>query len=89
MIGIATGPIGTESHAVATPLQAKKRLGSDCDRAFDLPLPSMCDSAAAARHDYTAPFDGAVEGGARQAGGITLLACDRRRLSPARQRRPS
>jgi hypothetical protein len=77
MIGIATGPIGTESHAVATPLQAKKRLGSDCDRAFDLPLPSMCDSAAAARHDYTAPFDGAVE------------ACDRRRLSPARQRRPS
>ena len=57
MIGIATGPIGTESHAVATPLQAKKRLGSDCDRAFDLPLPSMCDSAAAARHDYTAPFE--------------------------------
>jgi hypothetical protein len=60
MTGIATGSIGTEGHAVAKPLQAKKRalarLGSDCDRALDLPLPSMCDSAAAARHGYTAPL---------------------------------
>ena len=60
MTGIATGSIGTEGHAVAKPLQAKKRalarLGSDCDRALDLPLPSMCDSAAAARHSYTAPL---------------------------------
>jgi hypothetical protein len=44
MIGIATGSIRTEGHAVATPLQrdtiqkrALWRLGSDCDRAPDLP----------------------------------------------------
>jgi hypothetical protein len=78
MIGVATGSIGTEGHAVAKPLQAKKRalarLGSDCDRALDLPLPSMCDSAAAARHGYTAPFDGAVERGAHQSDGNHIVS---------------
>jgi hypothetical protein len=66
MIGIATGSIRTEGHAVATPLQrdtiqkrALWRLGSDCDRAPDLPPPSMCVSAAAARSRlHCPPFTG-------------------------------
>ena len=58
MIGLRRGQFGPK----ATPSQrdtiqrALWHLGSDCDRAFDLPLPSMCDSAAAARHGYTAPL---------------------------------
>jgi hypothetical protein len=41
----------------------------------------MCDSPAAAPRGYTAsPFNGAVDRGARQHQGITLVACDRRQL---------
>ena len=95
MTGIATGSIRTEGHAVATPLQrdtiqkrALWRLGSDCDRAPDLPPPSMARQRRV--HGYTAPpFTGRCREGRCQPEGITFLASDRHRLWPARQRRPS
>ena len=60
MIGLRRGQFGPKATPLLHRHEAKKRalarLGSDCDRALDLPLPSMCDSAAAARHGYTAPL---------------------------------
>jgi hypothetical protein len=68
---------------------------SACRSGCSNPCPSTVMPARprATEHDpvchLPAQFGIEHEGGARQAGGITLLACDRRRLWPARQRRPS
>ena len=71
---IATGSIPTEGHAVAEGHDPKKSPVASGVRLRQGSLPSMCDSGAAARHGYTAPFDGAVERGARQPDGNHIVS---------------
>ena len=93
MTGIATGSIGTEGHAVAKPLQAKKRalarLGSTATGLSTYRC-LLCAIARQRRVTATPPrFDGAVERAHINLTAITLLACGTPRLSPGRQGRLS
>ena len=89
MTGIATGSIGTEGHAVAKPLQAKKepwRVWGQTATGLPNYRRLLCAIARQRRVTATPPPS---RGAHINLTAITLLACDRRRLWPARQRRPS
>ena len=78
MTGIATGSIGTEGHAVAKPLQAKKepwRVWGQTATGLSTYRCLLCAIARQRRVTATPPpFDGAVERGARQPDGNHIVS---------------
>ena len=92
-MAILNEEVGNEVHAVAKSRQRtrskKKPWGVWGQTATGLSTTAAFLCAIARQRRVTTtlpPFDGALERGARQPEGITLLACDRRRLWPTRQR---